>query len=46
MDLKILQTRIVNDKLEITRLQPAGGKPMDWSSFVNGLRGADIKLGE
>ncbi len=46
IDVKILQTRVVNDKLEILRLQPAGKKPMDWKSFVNGLRGAEIKIGE
>ena len=46
MDVKILQTRINNGKLEILRLQPAGKKPMDWKSFVNGLRGAEIKIGE
>ena len=34
------------DKLEIVTIQPAGKKPMDWKSFVNGLRGADIKYGE
>ncbi len=46
MDVKILETRIVNGTLEILRLQPSGKKPMDWKSFVNGLRGADIKIGE
>ena len=46
MDVKILQTRINNGNLEILRLQPAGKKPMDWKSFVNGLRGAEIKIGE
>ena len=46
IDVKILQTHVVNDKLEILRLQPAGKKPMDWKSFVNGLRGAEIKIGE
>lgn len=46
IDVKILQTHVVNDKLEILRLQPAGKKPMDWNSFVNGLRGAEIKIGE
>lgn len=46
IDVKILQTRVVNDKLEILRLQPAGKKPMDWKSFVNGLRGAEIEIGK
>jgi methionyl-tRNA formyltransferase len=34
------------DNLKILQLQPAGKKPMDWKSFVNGLRGAEIKFGE
>lgn len=46
VDVKILQTRINNGEIEILRLQPAGKKPMDWKSFVNGLRGAEIKIGE
>ena len=47
VDVKILQTRITTDgKLEIITLQPAGKKPMDWKSFVNGLRGAEIKIGQ
>ncbi len=46
IDVKILETRIADGNLEITRIQPAGKKPMDWKSFVNGLRGADIKYGE
>ena len=45
-DVKILSTRLNGDKLEILQLQPAGKKPMDWHSFVNGLRGAEIKIGE
>ena len=45
-DVKILETKIENDKLNIVRVQPAGKKPMDWKSFVNGLHGAEIKLGE
>ena len=45
-DVKILETRIENDELKILRIQPAGKKPMDWKSFVNGLRGAEIKYGE
>lgn len=45
-DVKILKTKLNNDKLEILQLQPAGKKPMDWKSFLNGLHGAEIKLGE
>lgn len=45
-DVKILSTRLNGDKLEILQLQPAGKKPMNWHSFVNGLRGAEIKIGE
>lgn len=46
-DIKILQARInSNGELEILRLQPAGKKPMDWQSFVNGQHGAEIKIGE
>ena len=46
VDVKILQTRIVENALEIVRIQPSGKNPMDWKSFVNGLRGAEIKYGE
>ena len=46
MDVKILETRIENGELKIVRIQPAGKKPMDWKSFVNGLRGATIKYGK
>ncbi|MDR1338358.1 MAG: methionyl-tRNA formyltransferase [Rickettsiales bacterium] len=45
MDAKVLETRVVGDKLEILRVQPAGKNPMDWKSFVNGQRG-EIKIGE
>ncbi len=45
VDVKILQTRIENGELKITRIQPAGKNPMDWKSFVNGLRGGQIKYG-
>jgi len=45
-DVKILETKIDNGVLRVLRLQPAGKKPMDWKSFVNGLRGAEIKYGE
>ena len=46
IDVKILETRIENDELKIVTIQPAGKKPMDWKSFVNGLHGAEIKFGE
>lgn len=46
VDVKILETKLNNNTLEILQLQPAGKKPMDWRSFVNGLHGADIKYGE
>ena len=46
IDVKILSTRLDGDKLEILQLQPAGKKPMDWRSFVNGLRDAEIRIGE
>ena len=46
IDVKILETRLENDELKIMKIQPAGKNPMDWKSFVNGLRGADIKYGE
>ena len=45
IDVKILQTKISNGALEIVRIQPAGKNAMDWRSFVNGLRGAEIKYG-
>lgn len=45
LDVKILETKIENDELKIVKIQPAGKNPMDWKSFVNGLRGADIKYG-
>ena len=46
VDVKILETKIENGNLKITKIQPSGKNPMDWKSFVNGLRGADIKYGE
>ena len=46
IEVKILKTKMKGDRLEIITLQPAGRRPMDWKSFVNGLRGADIKYGE
>ena len=46
IDVKILKTKLQDDNLEIQWLQPSGKKPMDWKSFVNGLHGAEIKLGE
>ena len=46
IDVKILETKMEDGKLHILRIQPAGKKPMDWKSFLNGLRGAEIKMGE
>ncbi len=46
VDVKILQTRVENDELKITQIQPAGKKTMDWRSFINGMRGAPIRYGE
>lgn len=46
VDIKVLQTEIDGDNLRILRVQPAGKKPMDWNSFINGLHGAPIKYGE
>ena len=45
IDVKILSTKLDGDKLDILQLQPAGKKPMDWRSFVNGLRGETVKIG-
>jgi len=36
MDVKILKTRIIDGRLEILQLQPAGKKPMAWRDFLNG----------
>ena len=46
IDVKILETRIENGELKIVQIQPAGKKPMDWKSFVNGFRGAEIVFGK
>lgn len=46
IDVKILETRMQNGNLEIVKIQPAGKNPMDWKSFLNGLRVAEIKYGE
>lgn len=46
IDVKILKTKMNSDNLEILAIQPAGKKPMDWKSFVNGLHGAEIRYGE
>lgn len=46
IDVKILETKIEDGALQILQIQPAGKKTMDWKSFVNGLRGAEIKYGE
>ena len=45
IDVKILETRFENDEMKIVKIQPAGKNAMDWKSFVNGLRGAEIKYG-
>ena len=45
-DIKILETRIENGELKIIKIQPSGKNAMDWKSFINGLRGAEIKYGE
>ncbi|MCR4917497.1 MAG: methionyl-tRNA formyltransferase [Alphaproteobacteria bacterium] len=45
-DVKILKTKLDNDKLEIVTIQPAGKKPMDWKSFVNGLHTDKIEFGK
>jgi len=46
IDVKILETRIENGEMKIVQIQPAGKKPMDWKSFVNGLHGAEIVFGK
>lgn len=46
IDVKLLHTKLNGDNLDVLKLQPAGKNPMDWRSFVNGLHGADIKIGE
>ena len=46
IDVKILETKMEDGKLHILRIQPAGKKPMDWKSFLNGLRGEAISMGE
>ena len=46
IDVKILETRFENGEMKIVKIQPAGKNAMNWKSFVNGLRGADIKYGE
>lgn len=46
IDVKILETRVVNENLEIVRLQPAGKKPMDWNSFLNGHRNENLTIGK
>lgn len=46
VDVKILETRVENGELRIVRIQPAGKKPMDWKSFINGLRGAAVSIGK
>lgn len=44
-DVKILSTRMNGDEMEIVTVQPAGKRPMDWRSFVNGQRG-EIHFGK
>ena len=46
IDVKILETKFEDNELRIVKIQPSGKNPMDWKSFINGLRGADIKYGE
>ncbi|MGI5845656.1 MAG: methionyl-tRNA formyltransferase [Alphaproteobacteria bacterium] len=46
IDVKILETKIIDGKLEILRIQPAGKKPMRWTDFKNGLRGEKIEIGK
>ena len=46
IDVKVLSTKMDGDRLEIIKIQPAGKKPMDWKSFINGLHGAEIRYGE
>lgn len=46
VDVKILETKIENNELKIVKIQPSGKNPMDWKSFVNGLRGAELRYGE
>jgi len=46
VDVKILESRVENGELKIITLQPAGKKPMDWKSFVNGLRGEAVIMGK
>jgi methionyl-tRNA formyltransferase len=46
VDAKILKTKMNGDKLEILEIQPAGKRPMDWKSFVNGLHTKEIVFGK
>ena len=46
VDVKIIETHIENGNLKIIKIQPSGKNPMDWKSFVNGLRGSEIRYGE
>ena len=38
IDVKILETKVKDEKLIIETVQPAGKKPMSWAAFMNGLR--------
>ena len=42
IDVKILDTNVTNDKIVINKIQPAGGRPMDWASFINGHPDAEL----
>ena len=46
IDVKILKTEFEKDNLKILEIQPAGKRPMDWKSFVNGLHAGEIKYGD
>ena len=44
IDVKILRTKLENEKLIIETIQPAGKKPMSWAAFMNGQHNkCDIK---
>lgn len=46
INVKILKTKMDDGKLEVVTIQPAGKKPMDWKSFVNGMHGKEIIYGK
>lgn len=39
IDVKIIQTKVENEKLKLEIVQPNGKKPMPWKDFLNGQRG-------